>query len=235
MEENILYGKNSIKERLRANPKSIKEIYLQESFPDKEILKLILNNSIKFSYKNEFALKRTKRADRLQGIIAKVAPFAFTPLVDILASKKNIIFLDSLNDPQNIGLIMRTAACFGNLALCIPEAGSADINDTVLHVASGGENYVPTAKVPNIIEALSLTKSQGYLVIGTAVEGGVPLREGVLKTPLSLILGSEGGGVDSKILELADKNINIPMRGANLSLNVAAACAIFCHEIAKSY
>lgn len=235
MEENILYGKNSVRERLRANPKSIKEIQLQENFPDKEILKLILNNSVKFSYKNEFALKRTKRADRLQGIIAKVTPFAFTPLADILESKKNIIFLDSLNDPQNVGLIMRTAACFGNLALCIPESGSADINDTVLHVASGGENYVSTAKVPSIVEALSFIKNQGYLVVGTAVEGGTILREGVLKVPVALILGSEGSGVDPKLMKLADKNINIPMKGANLSLNVAAACAIFCHEIAKSY
>jgi 23S rRNA (guanosine2251-2'-O)-methyltransferase len=235
MEDNILYGKNSVKERLRANPKSIKEIQLEENFPDKEILKLILNNSIKFSYKNDFGLKRTKKAERLQGIIAKVEPFAFSSLKEIIASRENIIFLDGLNDPQNIGLIMRTVACFGGLAICIPDAGSADINDTVLHVASGGENYVKVAKVSNLAEGIKEAKAQGYCVVGTTVDGGRPLREGLLKMPVALVLGSEGQGISKELEEHLDFSASIPMKGANLSFNVASACAIFCHEIAKSY
>ena len=226
-----LYGKNSIRERLISNPRSIRQIYIQENFPDKDILKLIITNNVAFTHKDEKWLKRQKRADRLQGIIAVVEPFSYANLDEVISQKRNIIWLDGVNDPQNVGLIIRILACFGKFALGLPGKGSCEINDTVLHVASGGENYVPVCLVENPFEALGKLKKSGYQIAGTTVQGGKSLAQAGLKMPLCLILGSEGEGISQESASLADFSVTIPMEGAALSFNVAMACSILCYEI----
>jgi 23S rRNA (guanosine2251-2'-O)-methyltransferase len=128
---------------------------------------------------------------------------------------------------------MRIAACYGRIALVIPEHSSCDVNDTVIHVASGGENYVPVSQITNLSTGLLKAKKAGYWAVGTAVEGGENLNSASLPFPLCLVLGAEGKGIRYGIQKHLDMNITLPMEGAHLSLNVAMVCAIFCHEIAK--
>lgn len=226
-----LYGKNSIRERLLSNPGSIRQIYIQENFPDKDILKLIIANNVAFAHKDEKWLKRQKRADRLQGIVAVVEPFFYANLDEVISQKRSIVWLDGVNDPQNVGLIIRILACFGKFSLCMPIKGSCEVNDTVLHVASGGENYVPVCLVQNQAEAFGKMRKLGYQIAGTTVQGGKSLAKAELKMPLCLILGSEGDGISKESASLADFNVTIPMEGATLSFNVAMACSILCYEV----
>jgi len=199
-------------------------------------MELIKSNKIPFKRVSEKDLLRIKRADRLQGIVAEVNKYQYTPFEKLLKTtnyRPTFIFLDGLNDPHNLGSIMRIAACFGGFAIVIPAHGSVEVNETAIHVASGGENYVPVSIVTNLSTALIKAKKAGYWAIGTVVEGGENINKVSLPFPLVLILGSEGKGVRYGIQKHLDMKITLPMKGAQLSFNVAMACAIFCHEIVK--
>jgi len=233
----MLYGKKSVLQRLRRNPGSIRKIFLDDIFDDAYILTIVTRRKIPIIRLTRNKFLRVKHADRLQGIIAEVDKFVYTELEDLLnadpLNKPSLLFLDSLNDPHNLGSIMRTAACFGNFALVIPRHGSCEINDTVMHVSTGGENYVPVAMVSNLATALIDVKKAGYWVAGTVVEGGEDLNKVTLPSPVCLILGSEGKGIREGLQKQIDVKVTLPMPGAKLSFNVAMAAAIFCYEITK--
>ena len=233
----FLYGKNSVLERLKANPESIRKIFVQENFNAQHIMKIIKTSGIPVNYVSEKELIRIKRADRLQGIVAEVNKFAYTPFEELLdrseEKRLSFMFLDGINDPHNLGSIIRVAACFGGVAVVIPKHAACEVNDTVIHVASGGENFVPVSMVTNLASALREAKNAGYWAVGTVVEGGENINKVSLPFPLCLILGSEGKGIRHGLQKLLDLKISLPMKGAQLSFNVAMACAIFAYEIAK--
>jgi len=232
-----LYGKNSVLERLKADPKSIKKVFLERDFDSPHILSAIKEAGVSVVHVSEKELNRIKRADRLQGIVALVEKFSYTPFEDLLYNKvdkkRSFIFLDSINDPHNLGAIIRIAACFGNFAVVIHRHGSCEVNDTVMHVASGGENFIPVSMVSNIPNALFKAKESGYWIVGTVVEEGEDINKVNLPFPICLVLGSEGKGIRHGIKKHLELKVSLPMRGAGLSFNVAMACAIFCHEISR--
>jgi 23S rRNA (guanosine2251-2'-O)-methyltransferase len=232
-----LYGKNSVLERLKANPESIRQIFVQDNFKSPKIIGLIKSMKIPFKTVSEKDLLRIKRADRLQGIVAETDKYVYIPFDDLLHdSTKNalsLIFLDGLNDPHNLGSIIRISACFSEFAIIIPEHASCEVNDTVIHVASGGENFVPVSKVTNLSSALIKAKKAGYWAAGTVVEGGQNINKTSFPFPLCLVLGAEGKGIRYGIQKHLDLKVTLPMKGAQLSLNVAMAYAVFAHEIAK--
>jgi len=232
-----LYGKNSVLERLKANSQSIKKIFLQNNFKDPCLFNFINATNIPLQRLSEKGLGRIKRAERLQGIVAEVDKFAYTPfekLLDNLPGQNlSFIFLDSINDPHNLGSIIRIAACFGGFAVVIPKYSSCEVNDTVMHVASGGENFIPVSMVNNIATALIKAKKAGYWAVGTMVGSGENIDKVSLPFPVCLVLGSEGKGIRPGVEKHFDLKVSLPMRGAALSFNVAMASAIFCHEIAR--
>lgn len=232
-----LYGKNSVLERLKESPETIRKVYIQDNFKSPETLNAVKIHNIPLTVLNEKELRRIKKADRLQGIIAETDRYQYTSFDYLLktSAEKNItfIFLDGLNDPHNLGSILRIAGCFGNFAVVIPEHGSCEVNETVLHVASGAENFVSVSRVTNLSKALTKAKESGYWAVGAVVDGGENLNDLTLPFPLCLVLGAEGRGIRPGILKHIDLKVSLPMKGAQLSFNVAMACAIFAHEITK--
>ena len=224
-------------ERLKTNPKSIKKMFLQENFKAPYISDIIKATNIPLKRVSEKELRKIKHADRLQGIVAEVENFKYTSFDELLQNPpdKNLsfIFVDSINDPHNLGSIIRTAACFGGFSVVIPKYSSCEVNDTVVHVASGGENFVPVSMVNNMSTALIKTKKAGYWAVGTVVEEGEDINNVSLPFPLCLVLGSEGKGIRHGVKKQLDMKVSLPMRGVELSFNVAMACAIFCHEISR--
>ncbi len=233
----FLYGKNSVAERIKTDAHGIRKIYVQDNFNAADIIKTIRSLNIPLERVKEKALTRIKRADRLQGIVAEVDRFTYTPFEELIggtsANRASLMFLDGINDPHNLGSIIRIAACFGGFAVVIPKHGSCEVNDTVMHVASGGENYVPVSLVTNLAASLRKAKDAGYWAAGAVVEGGTDVNEASLPFPLCLVLGSEGRGIRHGLQKLLDLKVTLPMRGARLSFNVSMAFAIFAHEIAK--
>lgn len=230
-----LYGKNSILERLKVNPKSIHRVFLQANFDAPHVVKAVKTANIPTKKVTERELTRIKRADRLQGIVAEVDDFKYTDFDDLLYDEKskNISFvcLDSLNDPHNLGAILRITACLGNFAVVIPRRDSCEVNDTVMHVASGGENFTPVCLIGNMTNALLKAKDKGFWLVGAVVEGGQEISKTSLPFPLCLVLGSEGKGIRHGVKKHLDTKVSLPMKGAALSFNVAMACAIFSYEI----
>lgn len=234
----LLYGRNSVLERLKANPRSIKKIFLQDNFDVPQIQSLIREKGIPVKSMPSRNLAGIKPARDLQGIIASVDIFEYTSFKNLLklspGNKPTFIFLDKLFDPQNLGVIIRTAACFGGFAIVIPRFEACEVTEAVLHVASGGENYVPVSKVSNIAGAVIEAKKAGYWIMGGVLDSGAKdINEISIPFPLGLVLGSEGKGIRYGVEKQLDIKARIPMRGEELSFNVAMACAIFCHEISK--
>ena len=233
----LLFGRNSVLERLKANPKTVKNILLQEEFDDPVVMNIVKSHKIPFKHVSEKELLKLKHTERLQGIVAEVGEFKYLSF-DQLQDKFNekclsFILLDGVTDPQNLGAIIRIAACFGGFAVVIPERDSCEVNETVLNIASGGENYVPVCRVNNLSNALIHAKKSGYWIAGTVVEGGDDLNKISFPFPLCLVLGSEGKGIHHGVQKQLELKVTLPMRGAALSFNVAMASAIFCFEITK--
>lgn len=229
-----LYGKNSVLERLRADPGSIRRVYVQDNFKSPQIIDMISAGNIPLVKVNEKDLLKIKKADRLQGIVAETSKYVYASFEKLLKDQRDpaaFLFLDGLNDPHNLGSIMRIAACFGGFAIVIPDHGSCGVTEAVLHVASGGENFVPVAKVTNLSTALLKAKKAGYWAVGTVVDEGEDLNAVSLPFPLCLVLGAEGKGIRYGIQKHLDLKVTLPMKGAELSFNVAMAAAIFAHEI----
>jgi len=234
----LLYGKNSVLERLRRNPESIHRVILQEKFDHPEIKKLIQANSIAVQRVSSRELSNIKQNKDLQGIVARVDNFKygdFNELIDSPEDKRPaLIFLDRINDPQNLGVIIRLAACFGGFALVIPDFQSCGVTEAVLHVASGGENYLSVCKVGNLTQAVLSAKKKGYWIAGAlANEDAEDIQKFSFSFPLGIVLGSEGEGIRHGLRKHLDTQVHIPMSGAALSFNVSMACAILCYEIVK--
>jgi len=234
----LLYGKNSVHERLKANPKSIQKIIAQDTFRDTDIERLIARHRIPVEHVSLKALARIKPAENLQGIVAYIDTFIYTAFEDALSKPHSKplspVFLNKIYDPQNLGAIIRTAACLGGFSVVIPRHRACEVTETVLHVAQGGENYVPVSMVTNISTAIRDAKERGYWIAGALVTDDAQDIGGIsLPFPLGIVLGSEGEGLGHGVQRSLDIKMRIPMKGAGLSFNVAIACAILCYEISR--
>lgn len=234
----LLYGKNSVLERLKANPGSISKIFIRENFDGPEILGLIAEKQIPVATVSSKELSGLKPEKDLQGIVAKISRFEYSDFNELIKMPEqrrlNLVFLDRLSDPHNLGVIIRTAACFGGFGIIIPRHNACEVTDAVLHVASGGENYVPVCVLTNLSSAIIKAKDNGYWIMGGVVDSDAQyLNEISIPFPLGLVLGSEGEGIRYGIEKHIDIKARIPMRGAELSFNVAMASAIFCYEISR--
>ena len=235
----VLYGKNSVFERLQANPGSIKKIFLQEKFDTpKNIEKLIKTNNIAIEQLPFKELSKIKPSKDLQGIVARAKRFEYVTFNNLLNQSKDgqltLIFLDRVTDPHNLGVIIRTTACFGGFGIVIPKFEACEVDETVLHVASGGENYVPISLVSNLSNAIIAAKKRDFWIMGAVVGSDAEnINKISMPFPLGVLLGSEGGGIRHGLQKHLDIKARIPMGGAKLSFNVNMACAIFCHEICR--
>ena len=243
-----LYGRNSIFERLKINPKSIKRILLEEGKDLSAIRRLCKSKGIPFNCFPQARFDKFSRNIRSQGVIAEVEEFQYANLEDILQPEGNglashsqsqesakekppiILFLDNLNDPQNLGAILRTCGCFGGFAVVLPKHDSVEVTDAALRVASGTENYVPVAKVNGLLPAVILAKERGFWIGGAMTTGGQDIASVRLNFPLGLIIGSEAKGIRQSLAKELDFGLSIPMHTGGLSFNAATAAAIFAYE-----
>ncbi|MFH2138072.1 MAG: 23S rRNA (guanosine(2251)-2'-O)-methyltransferase RlmB [Candidatus Omnitrophota bacterium] len=232
-----LYGKNPVIERIKVNPKSIDRIYFNLNNSIEDISEFARKKGVKFEFLSNKEFSKLAGKHQTQGVIAQVEEFSYARLEDFLSvpdeEKYVLIALSDITDPQNLGSILRSVACFGSSALIIPRNRAVPVNETVLKVACGGENYVPVIQVTNLIPALEKAKKSGYWVAGAVVDGGENIGSFELPFPLCLVIGSEGEGIRKGVTAQLDYKISLPMPGANLSLNAGVACAIFCYEISR--
>lgn len=233
-----LYGKNPVIERLKANPKSIKRILIEEGHPDISYVRQ-KGKQWGISVAAVPYTKIQKMAQNLntQGIIAEIEDTPYVDFTDLLErayeKRRTLVFLDNLTDPQNLGGIIRTCGSLGDFDIVLPTTESAGVTDTVLRVACGGENYLSVSRVANLGNAIDKAKSKGYFIIGTSVKEAQSLTGVQLRFPVGVVMGSEDKGIRDIIRKRLDVEVMIPMKHQRMSLNVAHATAVVCYEIIR--
>ncbi len=233
-----LYGRNPVLERIKSNPKSIRRIYIQEGHPEKAyILKKAQQFNIPANVVPGTKMLKMARNVNSQGLLADIEGFSYLLYADLLAEalkkKGTIVFLDELNDPQNLGAIMRSLGCMGNFYLVLPTHHSVEVTETVLRISCGGDNCVGVSKVANLSNAISLAKEEGFWIAGAVVKDGQDLTEVKLQFPLGLVVGSEQKGIREVIRKHLDLAVTIPMAHPRMSLNASHATTILCYEIMR--
>lgn len=240
----LIYGINPVTEAI-VSGKTINKIYAQKG--NKEVYQVIQKAKEKRivvveSDKSKLDKMITEENEKLknsQGIVASVTEYNYFTIDDILeeASMRNespfIIILDKIEDPQNLGAIVRSAECLGAHGVIIQKRNASQVTDTVEKVAAGACNYVKIARVTNITESLKYLKEKGLWIYGLDMEGASDIYNTDLSGPIGLVVGNEGSGISKLVLKNCDVIVKIPMTGHIESLNASVSAAISMYEIVR--
>ena len=240
----LIYGINPVTEAI-VSGKTINKIYAQKG--NKEVYQVIQkakDKKIVVVEAEKLKLDRmitseTAKLKHSQGIVASVTDYNYFTIDDILqeAYKRNespfIIILDKIEDPQNLGAIVRSAECLGAHGVIIQKRNAAQVTETVEKVAAGACNYVKIARVTNITESIKYLKKNGLWIYGLDMEGASDIYDTDLTGPIGLVIGNEGSGISKLVLQNCDFVIKIPMVGHIESLNASVSAAISMYEIVR--
>lgn len=229
-----VYGKNVVKQLLKDN-KKIYDVVLLENFKDKELEKKIRDKHIKISYMNRKKMDASFSGNH-QGIAAMIDDYKTYTIDEVLAAIPQgklplLVMLDGIEDPHNLGAILRTCDCIGADGVIIGKHRNVGLNATVAKVSTGAIDTVKVAQVTNLSKTLQYLKEKGYWVAGADIENAISYRDGNYDVPLVLVIGSEGFGISSLVKKNCDYLIKLPMVGSVTSLNASVACGILLYEI----
>ena len=234
-------GRNSVLELLETD-KDINKIFIEKGNRHGSINKIIAKAKERKIIVNEIEKEKFKKiaqTNNPQGVIAIVPPFDYCTVYDIinLAKQRNedpfIIILDGIEDPHNLGSIIRTAETAGVHGIIIPKRRSALVNSTVNKVSVGAVEYMKIARVNNINETINMLKKEGIWICGTDMETNKYYYNQDLTGPLAIIIGSEGNGISRLVKENCDFLVKIPMKGKISSLNASVSAGIVIYEAVK--
>lgn len=231
----VIWGRNAVSEALKAG-KEIERIYLAEGVsltgPLAEIVRAARSRGIAIQRLDRRALDRIAKTEKHQGIIAEVGEFAYASLEQVLEAARQrqepplILILDTLQDPQNFGTLIRTADAVGAHGVVIPKHRAVGVTPAVVKASSGAIAHLLVARVTNLARAIDELKRQGVWVVGLDADAERSFDEVDLNMPIALVVGAEGRGISRLVKEKCDILIKIPMRGHVDSLNAAVAGSI---------
>ena len=223
----LVCGKNVLKE---TPVNKIHKVYLKEGFKDQEILSYLKGNKLKYEFVPEFRLNKMV-SERHQGIVIDMDDYNYYKLEDVL-DEFFLVCLDHLEDPHNLGAIIRTCECAGVGGIIIPKDRSVRVNETVMKMSAGAINNVKIVEVNNLSETLKKLKKNLFFVY-TADMDGTDYRTVDYADKKVLVIGAEGKGVSNIIRKESDEIISIPMYGKINSLNASVSAAILIYGMLK--
>lgn len=234
IEATFIYGRNPVREALKA--KRVKSVFLTDSMSDQTILDEIKLQRLECKIVSSNELTNKVKVDKHQGVVAIVKPYEYFDLNEIIRRSKNVdvpvvLILDGINDPHNLGAILRSCDVFNVSGIIIGKHNQVPLNATVAKTSAGAINFVPVALVNNITNALEKLKENGFWVVST--DGAATINYYDLKYdfPIALVVGSEGEGVSRLVLKNSDYIVKIPQYGHVNSLNASVAAAILLSRI----
>lgn len=238
--EEIIEGRNAVLEAYRSG-KCIDKIFILDGCQDGPVLTIKkeakkAGSLMKFVDKTR--LDQISETGKHQGVIAYTAAYDYAEVDDILKDAKDkgedpfIVILDNIEDPHNLGAIIRSAHQAGAHGVIIPKNRAVGLTATVARTSAGALNYIPVAKVTNISKTIEDLKKAGLWFVCADMDGTV-MYDLNLKGPIGLVIGSEGDGVSRLVKEKCDYVANIPMKGQIDSLNASVAAGILCYEIVR--
>lgn len=241
VDENVIVGRNAVLEALKSG-RAINKVLLAKGERQgsiKEAVALAKEKGLILQEVEEKKLDELSGGLRHQGIVAYASPVAYVEVEDILAAAAAkgeapfLVLLDELEDPHNLGAILRTADAAGVHGVLIPKRRNCQLSATVAKTSAGAVEYVPVARIGNISQTLKDLKKQGLWVAGADMDGAQAYYEADLAGPLVLVVGGEGKGIGRLVKEQCDFIVNIPMQGSINSLNASVAASILMFESLK--
>lgn len=238
--EDMVAGRNAVMEALKGS-RSVNKLMIANGSTEgsiKEIIAVAKDKGVNIQYWDRSKLDSIARGIRHQGVLAQVAPVQYAELEDILQVAKDrneppfIVLLDELEDPHNLGAILRTADAAGVHGVLIPKHRSCPLSATVAKTSAGAVEHVPVARVGNLVQTIKKLKQEGLWVAAADMDGK-DYYDTDLTGPLLLIIGSEGQGVGRLVKEQCDFVVRIPMVGKINSLNASVAGSILMYEAMK--
>ena len=233
-------GRNAVREALRAG-KTVERLYVQEGLKDEAVLSVVReaqkrNIQIKFVPKTR--LDEMSETGAHQGVIAAVSAYAYGTVEEMLAAAEAkgedpfLILLDGIEDPHNLGAILRTANLAGAHGVIIPKDRAVGLTAAAVKTSAGAVNYTPVARVTNLTRTIRELKEKGLWFVCADMGGEVMYRMD-LKGPVGLVIGNEGDGVSRLVREQCDLVASIPMQGDIDSLNASVAAGVLAFEIVR--
>lgn len=235
----LLHGINPVIEALRANPEKIERICVERGQKNprvQEIVELARQKRVRISFEDKAWLDRKAEGQRHQGVLcyaAEMKTHSVEDLVDQAKSPGLLVILDGIEDPHNLGAILRSAEAAGADGVFVPQHRSAGLSATVVKASAGAASHVKLARGANISQLIELVKKKGFWVAGLDAEAGRPIWETDLTVPIALVLGSEGSGLHRLVKQKCDFLVSLPIRGMVSSYNVSVAAGIALYEVLR--
>lgn len=223
-----IYGKNVIAESLK-NHQVIHKAYIYKKFQDKNMISELQKRNIPIKFVEKTELDKLAKGNH-QGIILNVPDYEYASLEELLVKENPLlIILDHLEDPHNLGAIIRTCEAAGVDGMIIPKNRCVDVNSTVMRTSVGASEYVKIAQVTNLVETMKELKKQGFWIVGTDMDG-TDYEEIDYRGKTAIVIGNEGHGMARLVKENCDYIASIPMIGKINSLNASVAAGIMIYE-----
>ena len=238
-----VYGLNPVRELLRAGAEGLSELWLAEGGERErafaEIVRLGREAGASVRLAPRARLARIAGTPRHQGVVAVVADYRYREVEDLLAAARArgeaplLVALDGIEDPQNLGAIVRSAHALGAGGVVIPRDRAASITPAAAKASAGAVEYCPVARVTNLAQAIERMKEAGIWTVALAADGDRALPDLDLRAPTAIVVGAEGSGVRPLVRRTCDHVARIPMKGKVGSLNASASAAVALYEVAR--
>lgn len=232
--ERWIYGTHAVERRLTVDPGSVRALYLgaRSSRRRRELADLARRQRVPVHDADEPTLRKHARSDSHQGVVALVTAFEYAELEAAVAGARPVLVVDQMNDPQNLGALVRTATAAGFAAIVLPERGAVGVTAAVEKASAGAVNDIAICRVVNLARALESLAAAGYWCLALTPRDAPSLFDAEIPTPVALVLGGETG-IRRLVLEKCDLVARIPQFGPVESLNASVAGAVAMYEVAR--
>lgn len=226
-----VFGKNVVYEILKKGEK-IQKAYIYKDFSDKYIISALQKSKICINYCTKMELDKLANGNH-QGIILSVPDYEYADISELINDPNALlVILDHLEDPHNLGAIIRTCEAAGVNGIIIPKDRSVSVNSTVMKVSAGALENIKISCVTNLNNTIKYLKDNGFWIVGTDMQG-TPYDEIPYEGKIAIVIGNEGNGMSKLVKESCDFVASIPMRGKINSLNASVATGIIIYEAIK--
>ena len=238
LSEGLIEGRNALTEALKSG-RAIDKVYVAEGSPDRSLTRLTAlakEAGAVIVPTDRRKLDQMSPTGAHQGVIASVAAHEYATVEEMLALAAQrgeaplLVICDELSDPHNLGAILRSAECAGAHGVIIPKRRSVGLTAVVAKASAGAVEYMPVARVSNLVNTIRELKEQGVWIYGTAADGAAELYRTDLTGPAAIVIGNEGEGMSRLVRESCDVLVSIPLKGKISSLNASAAAAVLLYE-----
>ena len=232
----LLHGINPVTEALKANPEGIERICVERGQRNpriQEVIELARQHHVRISFEERAWMDRKAQGERHQGVLCFAAEMTTYLVEDLLEQVKSpglLVVLDGIEDPHNLGAILRSAEAAGADGVILPQHRSANLSATVVKASAGAASHIKLARATNIAQLIELMKKRGFWVVGLDAGSDQPIWKTDFTVPTAIVLGNEGSGLHKLVKQKCDFLVFLPIRGNVGSYNVSVAAGMALYE-----